>query len=303
MFVIDAWYPETEQFWPLLQPYEHEALCKVYTGQTVLWHLLDSLAQKGEKRVRIHVKPAYLEAMREQIPQGIEVEFTSLGSNSSEPESAFVKCMAQAFGNPYQSPWDLLRFNLKLLQNLRPYDVGIHRRIENHRYSIRGDVHIEEDVFIGAAAIVRGPCVLKRGAHVCDHATVEHSYVGEGVHVGHGSQVKKSFVYDNAQLHMAQVSYSVIGPECNLGRGTRVSDIRLDGAPVLSDVRGRMVATNLPHAGTVIGAKTITGVNVSIAAGVKIGSQCQIGHGAILHNDVLDQMEVSVDLPLVFKKL
>jgi bifunctional UDP-N-acetylglucosamine pyrophosphorylase/glucosamine-1-phosphate N-acetyltransferase len=111
--------------------------------------------------------------------------------------------------------------------------------------------------------------------------------VGPDVHVGHGVEIKNSILMAEAAVpHLAYVGDSVLGRGVNLGAGTNVANLRHDDASVRMTVKGEQVDTGRRKLGAVLGDGARTGINVSLNAGVKIGSGVNIKPGEAVLRDV-----------------
>jgi acetyltransferase-like isoleucine patch superfamily enzyme len=79
---------------------------------------------------------------------------------------------------------------------------------------------------------------------------------------------------------------SVLGRETNLGSGTKVANLRLDGRNIRVSLKGKMVETGLRKLGVITGDNVKVGVNASIQPGTIIGEDCLIGAGTTVGGTV-----------------
>jgi bifunctional UDP-N-acetylglucosamine pyrophosphorylase/glucosamine-1-phosphate N-acetyltransferase len=77
------------------------------------------------------------------------------------------------------------------------------------------------------------------------------------------------------------VGDSIIGQRCNLGAGTKVANLRLDGKDINVILRGNLVNTNRRKLGVIMGDDSKTGINSSIDPGTIIGENSFIGPNAL----------------------
>ena len=93
--------------------------------------------------------------------------------------------------------------------------------------NVTGDVWIEEDVYIGPGAVLRGDwgrITVKKGANVQENCVV-HVFPGKDVvlepsaHIGHGAIVHGAHVGENCLVGMNAVLMDdvVVGPESIIG--------------------------------------------------------------------------------------
>jgi len=92
-------------------------------------------------------------------------------------------------------------------------------------------------------------------------------------------EVKNSIVMAGSKIpHHNYVGDSVIGEGCNLGAGTKIANLRLDGKSVRvggNDTKRRKL-------GAIIGDNVETGINSCINVGSIIGNGVHIGPGAVV---------------------
>src|SRR6185503_20580297 len=92
-----------------------------------------------------------------------------------------------------------------------------------------------------------------------------------------GGEVEASVVqgYSN-KCHDGFLGHSYLGEWVNLGAGTQVSDLRHDYEAVTVPLGGERVNTGLTKVGCFIGDHTKTGLNTLINTGSVVGAFCQL---------------------------
>jgi UDP-N-acetylglucosamine diphosphorylase/glucosamine-1-phosphate N-acetyltransferase len=175
------------------------------------------------------------------------------------------------------SPWDLLMANEIYMGHLRTsiigdVEEGVHvkgKLILGKGATIKSGTYLEGDVFIDEGAVI-GPNAYIRGS----------TYIGKRSKVGAGSEVKNSIIMDDSHIpHHNYVGDSIIGSGCNLGSGTKVANLRIDGRTVPVVLKGQRVDSGLRKLGVIMGDDVKTGVNASIDPGTVIFSGTRIGAG------------------------
>jgi len=150
--------------------------------------------------------------------------------------SAFV-----AMGNDWLDftyPWDLLRGNETLLRYYHDgsyiaYNANVHPSAEIEPYS----------------------CIM------------------DDVEIGYGVQIKNSIVMRGTKIpHLSYVGDSIIGMNCNLGAGTIVANLRLDGKEIEATIDGKTYKTGLRKLGVIMGHNVKTAINSSIMPATVITS-------------------------------
>jgi bifunctional UDP-N-acetylglucosamine pyrophosphorylase/glucosamine-1-phosphate N-acetyltransferase len=181
-------------------------------------------------------------------------------------------------------PWELLGANELLLED-------IERDIQGsvaEGAKLDGDVVIEAGATVHDGVHIEGPAIILSGAEVGPNAYVRGSItIGPDVHVGHGVEIKNSILMAEAAVpHLSYVGDSVLGRKVNLGAGTNVANLRHDDASVRMTVKGERVDTGRRKLGVVLGDGVRTGINVSLNAGVKIGSCVGVDPGEVVLRDI-----------------
>ncbi len=174
-------------------------------------------------------------------------------------------------------PWDLLRANKLLMQ-------GLKARIEGEvqpNATIEGDIVLGKGSRIMNGAYIIGPVIIGQDTEIGPNCYIRPStFIGNGCKVGNASEVKNSILMDKAKApHHNYVGDSVLGRETNLGSGTKVANLRLDGANIKVSLKGKIVETGLRKLGVITGDNVKVGINASIQPGTIISEDCFVGAG------------------------
>jgi len=176
-------------------------------------------------------------------------------------------------------PWDLLRANHILMKGMTPKIEG---EVEE-RATLRGPVSVGKGSIIRNGAYIIGPVIIGEGCDIGPNCFIRPStYVGDGCKVGNGCEVKNTIIMAGSHVpHLNYVGDSVIGQRCNLGAGTKVANLRLDGANIKVTLKGERVDTGLRKLGVIMGDDVKTGINASFDVGTVVGEESFIGPGAL----------------------
>lgn len=168
-------------------------------------------------------------------------------------------------------PWELLAANEWKLGEIEAGQAGS----VDPDTVIEGAVRIEPGATVHAGVTIRGPALIRSGASIGPNAFIRGAtLVGEDATVGHAVEVKNSVLFAGATVgHLAYVGDSLLGRDVNFGAGTTVANLRHDGEPIRTIVRGQDVSTDRRKFGVVVGESVKTGVNTSLNAGLVLGSQ------------------------------
>ena len=203
-------------------------------------------------------------------------------SESSLHPSAFFDLEGLPFADLFavDLAWEALgpRLDGWLTANLKP---GIH--VDGARVA-EGAWIVGPDVFIGAGSVVepgayvKGPCWIGRDVEIRHGAYIRgHAIIGDGSVVGHASEVKGSIFLPGAKAgHFAYVGDSILGRDVNLGAGTKLANLRLEGDQVIVKSEGRRVPTGLRKFGAILGDGTQTGCNSVTNPGTLLGPRSRV---------------------------
>jgi UDP-N-acetylglucosamine diphosphorylase/glucosamine-1-phosphate N-acetyltransferase len=173
-------------------------------------------------------------------------------------------------------PWDLLAINEYLLSNLATDNRGI---VEENAV-IRGVCCIGEGSHIRSGSYIVGPVIIGNHCDVGPNCYIRPSTsIGDNCHIGAAVEVKNSIIMNGSKIpHHNYVGDSIIGEHCNLGAGTKIANLRFDGADVI--ING--INTHLRKFGAILGDNVESGINASINIGTMVGNNTHIGPGAIV---------------------
>lgn len=180
-------------------------------------------------------------------------------------------------------PWELLEANeWKLAELDRRIDGEVHERAD-----LRGAVVVEAGATVDAGVVVEGPALIRSGADVGPNAYVRGAtHVGENAHVGNGVELKNTVVMQETNVpHLSYVGDSVLGERVNLGAGTQVANLRHDGEPVETTVKGERVSTGRRKFGVVAGPDAKTAINTSLNAGIVLSAGATTTPGESVRRD------------------
>lgn len=132
-----------------------------------------------------------------------------------------------------------------------------------------GDVEIGPDTVVAAGAVIEGPAILGQGCDVRPHAYIRGgNLIGDGAVVGHATELKNTLLFPKAHApHFNYCGDAILGFDCNLGAGTKLSNVRLDKRNVQVKVDGRRVDSGLRKFAAIVGDRAQTGCNAVLNPG------------------------------------
>lgn len=133
---------------------------------------------------------------------------------------------------------------------------------------IEGPVIIGENTIIGPFAYLRGPVII-----------------GNDCKIG-SSEIKSSIIMDGSHCsHFNYVGDSILGKKCNLGAGTKLANLRLDGEiiRVASDKEGKnLYSTGMRKLGAILESSSQTGCNAVLNPGTYVAKKGKVLPGAVV---------------------
>ena len=177
-------------------------------------------------------------------------------------------------------PWDLLAANALLLSRMEP---SIEGTVEEGAV-LEGAVHVAAGAIVKAGSRIEGPAWIGPDATVGPNACIRGAtMLGAGAKVGAASEVKNSILMERAKApHHNYVGDSILGRDCNLGSGTKIANLRHDGASIYAIVRGERVDSGLRKLGVILGDDVKTGINASLNVGTILGEGSVVGPGRVV---------------------
>lgn len=176
-------------------------------------------------------------------------------------------------------PWDLLDANEMLMSRIT-------RRIEGEVEDyvvIKGPVVVEKGTIIRSGSYIQGPVYISRECDIGPNCYIRPSTcIGPGCRIGGAVEIKNSIIMASTKIpHHNYVGDSVIGEGCNLGCGTKIANLRLDGRSIRVNTDRGLIDTGRRKLGAIIGDNVKTGINSMIEPGTVIHENSYIGPGAV----------------------
>jgi NDP-sugar pyrophosphorylase family protein len=175
--------------------------------------------------------------------------------------------------------WEALKkIEVYLAANVKP---ALHNKCE-------GRAFIGENVFIGEGTVledgvmIKGPAIIGKNCKIRHNAYFrENVIVGDNCLVGNATELKNSFLFNNAQApHYNYVGDSILGHKAHLGAGVKISNYKMFPGHIEVEVDGQPFDTGLRKFGALLG----DGVEIGCNAVLNPGSI--IGRGAVIYANV-----------------
>ncbi|MBI2314790.1 NTP transferase domain-containing protein [Candidatus Daviesbacteria bacterium] len=191
---------------------------------------------------------------------------------------------------PLKYPWHILDITAYFLSKLKQ-QIPPQAKV-SEKATIEGNVVIEEGVKVFEGAVIKGPCYIGKNCIVGNNSMIRQSNLEEGCVTGFNCDITRSYIGANSWFHTNYIGDSVLEGDFGMGSGTVLANLRLDNHTIR--VGDEKIDTGRDKLGAVAGKGSRVGVNVSTMPGVRIGSGSLVGPGVVLHEDVKDNIKITV---------
>lgn len=193
----------------------------------------------------------------------------------------------------YQGPWQKLKFGYHALDMVEFFLKELQPSIDPtatvaKSAIINGPVVISAGAKVFDGAIISGPCWIGPKAVIGNGALVRNSVIEAGSTIGFGSEVVRSYVGPNCDLHHAYVGDSVLEHHVHFGFNAHTANYRLDQQPITLKWTTAEHPSDKIKLGSCVAAHTEIGVNVSLMPGIAIGHHSVIYPGTVVYKPVPD---------------
>jgi acetyltransferase-like isoleucine patch superfamily enzyme len=202
------------------------------------------------------------------------------------PEACLEKIVTHATCFPVTYPWDLLRMNEEVLAMMD--ETSLLGEV-SPLATLSGCIRLANGSRILPGTVIEGPVLIGANSQIGPNAYIRGATsIGANCYVGNGAEVKNSIIYNNSYISRhCYVGDSIIGMHVTLGAGTCTENHRHDGRYHVSMIQGKPVDTGRLKLGAILGDGVHTGVNTSLAAGVKLGIARTTLPGSFVSKDIL----------------
>lgn len=186
-------------------------------------------------------------------------------------------------------PWDFLEF-MKTIFELSGSENYISPTAQiGKNVTIKENVHISDNVIIGENSVISGPCFIGENCKIGANNVLRGPVNLENeIITGSFMEIKNSIIQQGTHFHSGYVGDSIIGSNCYFGAGFITANKRLDRGNIKAIVKEKVVDTGLTSFGTAIGNNSKFGIKSGIMPGVLIGSNCVVGPGVLVFENIKD---------------
>lgn len=200
-------------------------------------------------------------------------------------------------------PWDLFKSaRLIMSEKIKKSKISKKAKI-SLKAAIKGKVVIEDGVRIYENAVISGPCYIGKNVIIGNNSIVrDYTNLEEEVLVGANAEVARSNLQFGVHTHSGFLGDSIIDKSSKVGAGIVSANVRIDRGEIKSTIKNNKVNTGQNFFGVAIGKNSFLGINVSTMPGILIGSNCVIGPGSIVKENVDSNMVYYTEFKNIVKK-
>jgi NDP-sugar pyrophosphorylase family protein len=172
--------------------------------------------------------------------------------------------------------WDVLKkIEHYVEKNLKP---GIYGIVKEGAYVEKDKVYLGKGTVVESGAYIKGPAIIGEDAEIRNGAYFrENVIVGDRCVVGHATEIKNSIILDDGKApHFNYVGDSVLGNGCNLGAGSKLSNLKVTWDTIRIKIQGQVQDTGLIKFGAIIGDRVEVGCNAVLNPGTLLGPDCLV---------------------------
>lgn len=165
---------------------------------------------------------------------------------------------------------------------------------------IKGKVFIGENTRVFENAVIKGPCYIGDNCLIGSHGLVrDNTDLEDGVTVGAFAEITRSIFQEGSttksvylSTHSGYIGDSIIGANSHFAAGMIAANFRLDEKNVWVNIKGQKIDSGLARLGLVVGENSFFGIHSGTMPGIFIGSNCVIGPGTVVFENVPDNTKV-----------
>jgi len=186
-------------------------------------------------------------------------------------------------------PWNLLEITKSLMD--RYLESKIEKSAEvSKKATIEGKVYVGENTKVFEGAVIKGPCYIGPDSIIGNNSLVRnYCNLEKKTLIGALAEVARCSLQDNVHIHSGYFGDSILGKGCRVGAGTITANVRADRKNIKSLVKGEKIETELTSFGVIVGENSKFGIHSGTMPGVLIGSDCSIGPGTLVFENLEDE--------------
>ncbi|MFH1424029.1 MAG: bifunctional sugar-1-phosphate nucleotidylyltransferase/acetyltransferase [Candidatus Nealsonbacteria bacterium] len=200
-------------------------------------------------------------------------------------------------------PWDLFKVLQAMFESENFKESVAASAVIGKNVVINGKVYIGENVKIGENTVINGHVFIGDNCEIGANNVLRGPVnLEKTVKTGAFCEIKNTIIQEGTHLHSGYFGDSIIGKNCRFGAGFVSANKKLDRESIRSMIKNQKKDTGLTSFGAVVGSNTRFGVHCSTMPGVLIGSDCIIGPGTVVFENIEDNTTFYTKFEKVVKK-
>lgn len=200
-------------------------------------------------------------------------------------------------------PWDLLKIMQLMFESENFKEYVAPSAVIGKNIVINGKVYIGENAKIGENTVINGHVFIGENCEIGANNVLRGPVnLEKDVKTGAFCEIKNTVIQEGTHLHSGYFGDSIIGRNCRFGASFVSANRKLDRENIKSTVKGQKKDTGLTSFGIVVGDNTRFGIRCSTMPGVLIGSNCIVGPGSVVFDNIEDDTTFYTKFEEVVKK-
>lgn len=195
----------------------------------------------------------------------------------------------------YSGPWQKLKYGYHVLDMMEfffrqmPDKVSIDPSAEIANSAIiNGPVIIGPRAKVFDLAVIQGPAYIGEDVIIGNHALVRQSCIENNTVVGYGSEIVRSYLGPECDLHHVYLGDSVLERGIHFGFNAHVTNLRFDRSEIELQLPHQRLETQKTKLGALIAKGAEVGANATIMPGMTLGANSLVYAGSLVYQPVPD---------------
>lgn len=198
----------------------------------------------------------------------------------------------------YRGPWQKLKFGHHVLDMTEYFLRTINRKYQSPQIDptakvastaqLNGVVVVDAHAKIFDYAVIQGPCYIGKNSIIGNHALVRSSLIEQDSVVGFGSEIVRSYVGPQSDLHHVYLGDSVLEAGVHFGFNAHTTNLRFDLQPVKVKLPNQEQETDKIKLGALIAKGSEVGANATLMPGITMGSNSLVHAGLQIYQPLAD---------------
>lgn len=195
----------------------------------------------------------------------------------------------------YDGPWQKLKFGYHVLDMSEFFLRQLPDRVQIDPSAyvadsaiLNGPVVIGPRARVYDLAVIQGPAYIGEDSIIGNHALIRNSLIERNSVVGYGSEIVRSYIGPECDLHHVYLGDSVLEKGIHFGFNAHVTNLRFDRAFVDLQLVEQRLPTDKTKLGALVAQGAEVGANSTIMPGVTLGANSLVYAGCQVYRPLPD---------------